>query len=652
MKPGQKLSNSQKAGHDNFIVIPGASELLLNMDTKNNPWPKDILIDEHISTERTLRKKLSRTLEIIFASVPFAQMNLLTALEQKLVPVELVINLFNRLSQLLEMDTYTKQLILYIPFELIPEKTWVEQYPILESSINLFKKTYVKKWYELLNQKVPRANFVDGDVLETGIYDQGLPFVVKAAHLIPFLIQKQIISFAEVVEIMETNKDETLQESIADTIPTLFSMNLVSDAMIQQMLNSENQLLRNACIIGKHSACASKNDTFLENNWIDVLRTDLNTTFQSIKSEYDNQLGTCTDSRRTWKKNSNERKEIEKSSVKISQILLNSLSQKNTFKTFIKFNTDIVSQKLAVLVIRNLVEQLVLQGDPSAAEATKNEFSDYLQDIENNSYIGLRKILETVWYRWYSFGLISESELSSHDLKPVQLFTDTNISNMNWHGEAEQLAAICGTIASDKEFSEYLYPVCIMYGSSVKGYAEKNADIDIAVFIKPHVPFSRRTYVQEIISTLFKETKANGRALEFWIKKSPNGLIIQDFEIEDRALGQNVMSHVLFHGIWCGEQESIQVMYKDLLLSYLYEQDKLYYGHPIRETYTSELERDALQYRLMHKGYYRFYLNQNPLSSFDSKDIDAGSAFWDSGYRRIATKLFVDKVFIPVLKNK
>jgi hypothetical protein len=282
----------------------------------------------------------------------------------------------------------------------------------------------------------------------------------------------------------------------------------------------------------------------------------------------------------------------------------------------------------------------------------KNEFSYYLQDMEQNSYIGLREILETVWYRWHSVGLISESELSSHDLKPAQLFTDTDISNMNWHGEAEQLAAICSIIASDKQFSDYLYPVCIMYGSSVKGYAEKNADIDIAVFIKPHVPFSKRTHVQKIIGTLFKETKANGRALEFWTEENSNGLTIKDFEIEDKALGQSIMSHVLFHGIWCGEQESIQVMYQDLLPSYLYEQEKTYYGHPIREAYTSELERDALQYRLIHKGYYRFYPNQNTLSSTISKDIDAGSAFWDPGYRRIATKLFVDKVFLPVLKNK
>ncbi len=643
----QELSTLQKTGSDNFIVIPGASELLLHLDVENNPWPKDILINDRINTEQILRNNLSKTLETIFTTVPFAQMNLFDALEQKLISVDIVNDLLNQFSELLETDTYTKQLVLYIPFEMIPEKSWVKKYPILKSSISLFRKTYAKKWYALLKQKVPRANFIDGDVLETGMYDQGLPFVAKAAHLIPFLLQKELVSLSEIIEIIETSTDAVLQESIIDTIPTLFSMNLVTNNNVKQMLQSSNQQLRNICIVAKQSV--SENHTPVTSDWITVLIKKLNTKLQSIQAEYENQVGTCTESRRIWKKKSDEKAELEKRGVAISQVLLNDLSLKNNFQEFIAKNTDIVSQKLAILVIRNLVEQLAVKGRLSDAHMIKNEFSDYLQDMEQNSYIGLRNSLETLWYRWNSLGLISKLELSNHNLQPVQLFTESIVSNMHWYPEAKQLASIGARIASDKQFSDYIYPVCIMYGSSVKGYADKNADIDIAVFVKPDVPFSKRSHVQEIIGTLFKETKSNGKALEFWTKENSNKLIIQDFEIEDRFLGKSVMSHVLFHGIWCGNRESIQLLYQDLLSPYIYEQDKLYYGHPIREAYTSELERDALQYRLMHKGYYRFYPNQNPLSSSDSKDIDADSAFWDPGYRRIATKLFVDKLFLPVL---
>lgn len=638
----QELSTLQKTRSDNFIVIPGASELLLHVDIKNNPWQKNILNNRHVALERTLRNSLSKTLDVIFTSVPFVEMNLITALDQKILPVTTVTNLFVQFSELLEMDTYTKQLVLYIPFELIPEKAWSKTYPELESSINLFTHTYVKKWRELLNQKVPRANFVDGDILEYGMYDNGLPLVVKAAHLIPFLFQKQLISFSEILELIETTSDTVLQESILDTIPVLFSMNLVTSKMIQQMLSSKNTLLRNTCIIAKQSVYVSDcNQSLID------FRNKLITAFASIKDEYEQQLGTCSESRRVWKKRADEKKEIEKTARVASETLIGNVHRTHDLKKFVTENTDIVSQKLAVSVIRNLVEQFALSGNITIAETLKHDFSGYIQTLEENEVIELKDLLETLWYRWYSIGLISESELATHDLKPAQLLSGNTVQDRYWYTEAVQLATLCETIASNSQFSDYLYPVCIMYGSSVKGYADKNADIDIAVFVKPHVPFSKRSHVQNILSKLF--VKTNGKALEFWTKKTANALVIQDYNIEDRSLGQHVMSHVLFHGIWCGEKKTIQTMFQDLLPHYLYEQNTMYYGHPIREAYVSELERDALQYRLMHKGYYRFYPNQNPLSTYDAKDIDGDSAFWDSGYRRIATKLFVDKVFMPLI---
>jgi hypothetical protein len=48
----------------------------------------------------------------------------------------------------------------------------------------------------------------------------------------------------------------------------------------------------------------------------------------------------------------------------------------------------------------------------------------------------------------------------------------------------------------------------------------------------------------------------------------------------------------------------------------------------------------------MHRGYHLLYPERKTLC-VSEKMVDAEGAFWDSGYRRIATILFLKKVFLP-----
>jgi hypothetical protein len=61
---------------------------------------------------------------------------------------------------------------------------------------------------------------------------------------------------------------------------------------------------------------------------------------------------------------------------------------------------------------------------------------------------------------------------------------------------------------------------------------------------------------------------------------------------------------------------------------------------------------DNLQYRLMHKGYDIFKPSKRIAGSEHSALIDWNSAFWDEGYRRIATLGFLSKVFLPDLSSE
>jgi hypothetical protein len=68
------------------------------------------------------------------------------------------------------------------------------------------------------------------------------------------------------------------------------------------------------------------------------------------------------------------------------------------------------------------------------------------------------------------------------------------------------------------------------------------------------------------------------------------------------------------------------------------------------KSFLEELERDILQYRLLHRGYARYFAEQGGLRRDCENEMDTQSAFWDSGYRRLATTLFIKKVFLPQLR--
>ncbi len=53
----------------------------------------------------------------------------------------------------------------------------------------------------------------------------------------------------------------------------------------------------------------------------------------------------------------------------------------------------------------------------------------------------------------------------------------------------------------------------------------------------------------------------------------------------------------------------------------------------------------------MHKGYRHFFPKKGNLETEHSDNVDSDSAFYDSGYRRLATQLFINRVFLPQLSK-
>lgn len=203
----------------------------------------------------------------------------------------------------------------------------------------------------------------------------------------------------------------------------------------------------------------------------------------------------------------------------------------------------------------------------------------------------------------------------------------------------------------DPKLAEQLYPATILFGSRLKGYGAPEADLDLAVFIKPEVDIADRPNLQKEVNELFPTEDTKNQLVEFWLTENADGLAVRDFPNPDVRLADESWVHILFGGAWCGNKQTIKELYEKLLPNYLYSKDKKIDGRDARQIWLEELEREALQYRLMHKGYDRYFPEQGRPETAHADLIDGQSAFWDSGYRRLATQLFLQRVFLPQLEK-
>lgn len=193
-----------------------------------------------------------------------------------------------------------------------------------------------------------------------------------------------------------------------------------------------------------------------------------------------------------------------------------------------------------------------------------------------------------------------------------------------------------------------IYPVAISLGSHMKGYATKNSDRDMGVFVRPGTSFENRERIQELLQEILSRTEVRGSFMEFWLTEHEGGLWIQDFVNPDSSLGDSSLSHPLL-GSWFGNEQAIRELYGKLMPQYLYSKGKTILEEDARMVWLEDMEHTILQYRLMHKGYTSLFAAQGNFRANHMDEIDGESTFYDPGYRRLATKLFIDKVFIPQL---
>jgi predicted nucleotidyltransferase len=247
-------------------------------------------------------------------------------------------------------------------------------------------------------------------------------------------------------------------------------------------------------------------------------------------------------------------------------------------------------------------------------------------------------------------GLVNNEQLKTLGLSMPKLAGPFSENLKALEKETKDIGKMAALIESNPEIAKSVYPVALVFGSRLKGYGSENSDIDIGVFVRPDVSPDDKDKLQALLQKTFQHEKVRGEIVQFRLEKNKEALAVQDRENPAPWLGDSSWTHVLFGAAWTGKAEAINELREKLLVPYFYDEEKTVHGRDARGLYLEELERDTLQYRLMHKGYAKFFPPIGGIDTPHADNIDGQSMFWDSGYRRIATKLFASRVFLPKLK--
>lgn len=596
MRPERVAADQEKTG--NIRLAPPAIELLLAVDNIDDAWPETIANDPSFVDQIKERLIINERLDAVMSRLPRPDMPLERALSENLVTEEQLADMYEALSDLLENPDYRRAL-LYVPFEFLPRESWKPGSKTLARATERFKAVYMAAWESQLWTHDVRANFMDGDVLEVESRTGDLPRVVKAAHLIPKLVEAEFMQPADVIGLRESIKDGVLRESIDDALVVLADMGFVAHAELARMdISSERP--------------AGRTD--------DVPR--------------------ITEKRAAWLRQEERRAAIEVAAKDIAESSERSLAE----------DAGPEQQQAFIMGVRDAIESLA-HSDPEQARRLYANHEKTLLDLWQKGQQETREALATAFYRLYALSLVKKEQLATLELSLPSLAGPASKNLKAMTREVEEAKSVVAAIESDLELSRVVYPVIIVGGSRLKGYGSPSADIDVAVLIRPDARFEDREEMRKKLKEKFSYEKMGKEIMEIWVERTPTGLAVRDLELEndDPLVPDGHYASILFGGAWEGEARTIKELREKLLVPYFYNTDKENDGRDARVLHLQDLERDILQYRLMHTGYARFFPAYGGIRTPNAGRIDGKSMFWDSGYRQTALKLFASRVFLPKL---
>lgn len=608
---------------ETITTIQSAIDSLFS-EEEGNSWPEAVLRNSGINKELLVRKKLITLCGILFNT---KKNDLFQAYASGLIEESYLIEFYESLGQELTKPE-TQRIILYLPFECLPHCSWKTASTKLREAIHFFIENYRNAWHQVITEWDFRADFTDGDIPTLSEYPvDEKNLVCKAAHLIPILVEKGILSVEEVCSMAESSDDNVLKQSIEETFPTLYEMGFLNEDKIQKLQVNFHHA---------HTSRVKLEQAFTKReNWLRELATRVQDTQEKVFDELAGQKHTMRPERFVWKKSDLRRNILEQYGHELAKLLSTESGLLIQEKLLLTMNNQDIFL-VVVFAVRDVVETMYQTSAQKALEI-KAIWKPILLTLFKSQGPEIQEAIESTWSRWDFLRLVT---LCEKQTLPFLVQTGEQTFEMICETEqAEEAKAISEKLQSNKELLEFVYPVILMYGSLVKGYGTKMADLDLAVFVRPEIPIEKREYVQKLIQENISSKYMKSPAIEFWLSEVGNKLTIRDFESTDATLGDSSLIHVFWKGLWLGDKSVVHKFHEQLLINYL--------GASEKEKLTKELERGLLQYRLMHKGYDRLYPKGTSFQTNHGHNLGIESRFWDSGYRKLATQIFLKNVFVP-----
>ena len=609
-------------------------------------WPPEIAANEAFLEQIKDRQELNSRLDAVLDRLPRPDMALEEAIAQKHITEEQTAKLYESLSDLLEGGEDYRRIILYLPFEFLPDKDWHPSSEVLQQAKDRFEQTYMQAWKNLLSTHDTRANFVDGDIPEEKRDAGKLPKVVKAAHLIPKLVEKGLMRVIDAIDIMEQSTDELLRDSVADIFRILDDQGFMTEKDIALMKDSRDQLSNSmAAIVVAGMPKKKEVEKLSARTSAKAAQEKLTEEFCAIDTEKHPGI---TKKREAWLKQKGKQEVVESLGKNIAAMIEDGLFSGEEIEDFLEPEIGEPAKQAFVEGIRNAIESAATKK----LEAIRL-YADYektLDELWNSGGMDIRETLAKTYRRLFQLGIVGNQKLEQLGIIIPELAGPISKKLPLIGKELEDVKKMAAAIEADPGLSEMVYPLTLAFGSRLKGYGMQNADIDLAVFVKPETDINRQAELEERLKENFSHEKVRDKIVQFWLKKNDDSLEIHDFQNPRVYLGASYWTHLLFGAVWVGDKEKIKELREKLLAPYLHRTDKEIYGEKARYLYLKELEYDALQYRLMHKGYEKFYPPYGGIRTVHRDDIDGKSMFYDSGYRQLATRLFTRKVFLPKIE--
>lgn len=322
--------------------------------------------------------------------------------------------------------------------------------------------------------------------------------------------------------------------------------------------------------------------------------------------------------RMNWIKKEQERQRIQKFGAAFSQKIL-----KNGVSSF-----DINDTSFDQIVIVGLGKAIETAKSPEMARHIfEDSYQQFSQAVQNAEHYDIATI---VLRRLFNLGFISASELHGFNICPTNLYGP--ILSLNLFSRLPEIKSLESLLRTDSELLKIIYPTMVLYGSALKGYGSPDSDLDTIVFIRPELcPINDLQRVERIL-----DEKLPGTAY-CWLKQmnsineAHKLLKIHDVkpEANDPRVRTEYDAHNLFSGVWIGDTGTKKKLCDELLVPISRSGDQR-----LLTVLRQEMERNLLQYRLLHRGYETYYPTTDP-------------TFLDEGYRMLATKLYLSNVFIP-----